>query len=588
VSVIEPESNIAFGLALMDWIQIDFPGDDRHNSGRFMPSLKHLALIGFVAAAIGGCDASSPDNQAREKMNEGRVAAATGDEAGRTRAQSLLTEAANVTDASSASVAQAKAVLGQVQYEAGLEMLRDADRKELEASKIALQIAALGSQLGNSATLVQGYQKQDPIEAKADIQKKIGEVEGGPSQTKWISDANIASLSAADQEVSRVQGEIASRENQIKDLSTRRDALLADADKSLKASESAKGQESVDAYKKYSDTKKQASDLGTQIDLLKGQLMPLQNDLATAQGQQRILQGAIAEFQKQSQTLDTGWKDVQSKIAAQVDLMKEIASGSDSITTQPAENTSAAGKSISVKATILAQTVKESNEARDNAEKMIEDAAKNFEAASSSANNAWREMSELEQQQPQLRSILKIAEEGLSELQFRQQQAVAERVLGELYLSKAEGISARIKLRDLLTPIMQQAGQAMPPELSDAGLDKALKDALEASNQSFKDSLDHLADIIDGRGSGSLADGTKRAASLTRIFVLYGQQQLAILQGNNGAASKAHADAVAAVKAAADLQVMFPTLPGDLAAAIPPPPAPASSPSDAAPATQPG
>ncbi len=203
-----------------------------------MPSLKQLALIGFVAAAIGGCDVSSPDNQAREKMNEGRVAAATGDEAGRTRAQSLLTAAANVSDASSASVAQAKAVLGQVQYEAGLEMLRDADRKELEASKIALQIAALGSQLGNSATLVQGYQKLDPIEAKAEIQKKIEEVQGGPSQAKWISDANIASLSAADQEVSRVQGEIANRENQIKDLGTRRDALLADADKSLKASES--------------------------------------------------------------------------------------------------------------------------------------------------------------------------------------------------------------------------------------------------------------------------------------------------------------------------------------------------------------
>ncbi len=306
--------------------------------------------------------------------------------------------------------------------------------------------------------------------------------------------------------------------------------------------------------------------MGTQIDLLKGQLMPLRNDLASAQGQQQILQGAIAEFQKQSQTLDDGWKDVQSKIAAQVDLMKEIASGSDSSTTQPTDNMNAAGKSIAVKATILAQTVKESNEARDNAEKMIEDAAKNFEAASSSASNAWREMNELEQQQPQLRSILKIAQEGLSELQFRQQQAVAERVLGELYLSKAEGISARIKLRELLTPIMQQAGQTMPPELSDSGLDKALKDALEASNQSFNDSLTHLADIIDGRGSGSLAEGTKRAASLTRIFVLYGQQQLAVMQGNKGAASKAHADAVAAVKAAADLQVMFPTLPGDLAA----------------------
>lgn len=556
-----------------------------------MPSLKQLALISLAAAMIAGCDAGSPDNQARAKMNEGRVAAATGDESGRSKAQTLLTEAANVPDASNASVAQAKAVLGQVQYEAGLEMLREADQKELEASKIALQIAALGSQLGNSATLVQGYQKLDPIAAKAEIQKKIAEVEGGPSQTKWIAEANIASLSAADQEVSRVQGEIANRENQIKDLTTRRDALLADADKSLKASESAKGQASVDAYKKYSDTKKQAADLATQIDLLKGQLMPLQHDFATAQGQQQILQGAISELQKQSQLLDSGWKDVQSKIAAQIDLMKDIASGSDTSSTQPAESASAAGKSIAVKATMLAQTVKESDEARGNAEKMIDDAAKQFAAASASANTAWREMSELVANKPAMASVVQITRAVVAPQVFTVREAAAERILAEMHLAKAAGISARIKLRELLTPIMQQAGQPMPAELSDASLDKQLKDSLDAATEKFKDASDHLADIIDGppgtsTPERSVIENTKKAASITRIFVLYGQQQLAILQGNKGAANKVHSDAIAAVKAAADLQVSFPTLPGDLAAAIPPPPAPASAPSEAT--TQPG
>src|SRR6478672_3154169 len=128
-----------------------------------MPSLTKLAVIGVLAALM-GCDSRSPDNAAREKMNDGRVAA--GDAEGRGKAETLLTEAANTPEASSASVAQAKAILGQVQYESGLELLRDANRKELAASQIALQIAALGAQLGNSATLVEGYRQRNPQSAQ--------------------------------------------------------------------------------------------------------------------------------------------------------------------------------------------------------------------------------------------------------------------------------------------------------------------------------------------------------------------------------------------------------------------------------------
>src|SRR4051812_10275440 len=102
-----------------------------------MRSLKQLALLGLTAALLQGCDAgSNPDAQARAKMNEGRIAAATGDEAGRTKAQTDLTAAAGVSGASNGSVAQAHSVLGQVNYDTGLEMLRDADRKELAASRI--------------------------------------------------------------------------------------------------------------------------------------------------------------------------------------------------------------------------------------------------------------------------------------------------------------------------------------------------------------------------------------------------------------------------------------------------------------------
>src|SRR5207302_1688872 len=164
---------------------------------------------------------------------------------------------------------------------------------------------------------------------------------------KWIADdkTNIASLSAADQEISRIQGEIAKRQNEMKEVDTQRVAALEDAEKAMKTSESTKGRESVDSYKQYSDSKKKASDL---------------------------------------------------------------------------------------QATILAQTVKDADDARQKAIESITSAIEEFGKASDSANTGGREMSELADKQPGVASVVKIAKEVLAPQVYKMRQATAERVLGEM------------------------------------------------------------------------------------------------------------------------------------------------------------
>ena len=85
-------------------------------------------------------------------------------------------------------------------------------------------------------------------------------------------------------------------------------------------------------------------------------------------------------------------------------------------------------------------------------------------------------MSTQASEQPALASVIKIAKEVLSVHAYKLRQATAERVLGEMLLSKAAGISARIKLRELLTPLMAQVQQTMPKELADTTLDGQLID----------------------------------------------------------------------------------------------------------------
>jgi hypothetical protein len=288
-------------------------------------------------------------------------------------------------------------------------------------------------------------------------------------------------------------------------------------------------------------------------------------------------------MEAESKALDDGWKDIQSKIAAQTDLITQIAAAPDP-STQPSDPPSAAGKSIALKATILAATVKDADDAREKAAEAIEAAITEFKKAGDQAGTAGQEMSEQAIQQPALASVIKVAKEVLSVHVFKLREATAQRVLGEMQMSKAAGISSRIRLREMLAQIMQQAQLTMPKEIADTTLDTQLKQTMTDADTGFKDAADQLADIIDGPGSDSIALSTKKAASISRIFLLYDQQQLALLGGDKTAADKAHADAIAAVKAAADMQVSFPTLPGDLAAAIPPPPAPAPT---ETPATEP-
>src|SRR5581483_8604329 len=96
-----------------------------------MPSFKQLAILGLGTALLAGCGDGNPDSQARDKMNEGRIAALKGDEMSIRQAETDLQSAATVSGVSTATSGQAHAVLGQVKYDAGLEILREADRKEL-------------------------------------------------------------------------------------------------------------------------------------------------------------------------------------------------------------------------------------------------------------------------------------------------------------------------------------------------------------------------------------------------------------------------------------------------------------------------
>src|SRR5439155_1552327 len=128
------------------------------------------------------------------------------------------------------------------------------------------------------------------------------------------------------------------------------------------------GQTSVDSFKQASNLRKQAADLGTQIENVKSQIIPLQMDLNVAQGQQAVVNSAIDGLQKQLQLLDEHWKSAQVQITVQQDLAKQITSASSNApATQPEAAPITAGKSIAEKAAVLAQLITQTDALRDQA-----------------------------------------------------------------------------------------------------------------------------------------------------------------------------------------------------------------------------
>src|SRR5207247_4777043 len=153
-------------------------------------------------------------------------------EDGASEAIRILQGAAGQNDASDVVTAQTKAALGEAQYSAAIDALRHVDANEVQGARMTLDIGALARQLAIGGTLIDGYRKGDPKTARAALDQKIAEAQGGPDKPAWftLDKTQIPTLAATTQNISKLQGEIAQKQAQIKQLDDQRTALIKQAD----------------------------------------------------------------------------------------------------------------------------------------------------------------------------------------------------------------------------------------------------------------------------------------------------------------------------------------------------------------------
>jgi hypothetical protein len=538
-----------------------------------------------------GCDTSAnqTDRKVQAEVDRAQTQLAGGDAAG---ARKTLEAVASSADATPLTRAIAKGRLAQTEQDAATKTIQQIALDDQNLHRLMFEISQLASLVDHSRAIAVSYNNYDPKTAQDAITAQIAAAQGGPTNLVWFKQDNTSSpsLAAVTQTISQLQGQLAKQADDLKSLQDQRTQVLEEADKADKSSEISKGQQSVDDFKRGSDLRKQAGDLTVQIEKNQAQTIPLQSDLAVAQGQQTVLQEVIQQYQDQSQTLDTGWKSIQTAVAAQADLQKQIVSGSASAagpaiappTDANANSTPPASADVSLNdkadelGKLLDQLKRERSDALadlNNASQHNRDAAKAGQDYFAILDTLIKEPANAQRpEQNGWKNLQAVAHPSI----YRLKEALAQRELGEMYMSELEDINSLSRLQGEVAKVLLAANLPVPLTLNDATLDQQQKDASDLASAAY----DTAEKEVDGI-TAAAPEPLFKLAKIQHVLTLYGQVQLARVMGKPADALEKLKDTTAARDEAIQTGLPLPPLPPELV----PPPTPTPGAPAAAPAS---
>jgi len=508
------------------------------------------AAVALGLGYAGGCEKLESDVARADK----RVAAQI--EQGETERQGYsgkvqekvpkaLESAAAEAGASNLAKARAKSALAQAELEAGTAVMHDIDAVEAKVGRCVWEIGALAAEVGKSNQLVDRYAKSDPQAALAGIEQRITEAQGGPDKKSWFTPGgeNLPTLGYVKQDISRLEGEIAKLDQQIKSLTEDQKKAEGDAGdlaRQSDAKQDSDAKQSDDSFKQSAELRKKAGDLASQAIVLQDKKVPLEHELKTAQAEQKILEETIKSYEAQREQIKQQWEATQKQMEAQRGFAQTVlgkpvavpaaapAASGDTEGETPAPRRTAAPAIPKTPATINSKVAEMSG--------LVAQARKLREAAQNDLNNAINHFTEA------IDAADKIASEtgrggdatrGLSDIYnaglIRLQAGIAQVRLAELFTGEAASLSARSRLAASVAPVLQKAKVGVPRELDPASLGNELKDAVARADAAWKAATETLGLVIEG---GSVGDETRNAAHIERMLAYYGYGQLKGIAGD--------------------------------------------------------
>ena len=298
-----------------------------------------LAGLFATAAAVAslGCD-DVGDARALRLQEDAAAKRANGTGVGTKAGDSIESELKKVADSdrTSAAIAQGQHAYGQVlvaRTNLKAHTLADAER---EASALLFQIGAALRNADAGRMQADFDRAMDPKATVDAATAFVSTVRGGSGGNgmfavlnKPAGDSNpqLPTLAAAQQEKSRLDGEIAKAQESIASITKQRDAALTQAGTISTAMEKQSSSDRVKSVQQVADLRKQGADFTRQLDEANNQLMRLQADGGLKSAQIEQLTAAVDATEQHSKQLQDGWTQIAAAAASQDKAARAILQG---------------------------------------------------------------------------------------------------------------------------------------------------------------------------------------------------------------------------------------------------------------------
>ncbi|MEM8872681.1 MAG: hypothetical protein AAGD32_00340 [Planctomycetota bacterium] len=475
------------------------------------------AKLALAAAAVtlfmgAGCDdPDSPENKIKAGLANasGSLAAENydalrADLTGLTSTGGSPTELANTYD-----------LLAQVELASARAIRNDANAKLVDVEKRLQDLAGVSSNLADVNRRIAALRSADPGPALQAIDDTVAGLRGaGNAETFTIGDVDIETVGTLEQEVSRLQGEVANLEAQRQQLETTRLAALKRASELFSQADSESGDAGMDTFRNAIVAQKEASNTATQQSQLDVELLAVRGDLEVAQAKLESLAKGVENIEGLKAATETHWETLQNQIAVQQQRAEAKKAEADALIS------GGDGES-------LGEALAQAQSQVEAAKTAFAAAVQRFSEGASQANSAGRDSA------------------APPKAYFDLSTGAAQREQGELLMS----VATSAYLREIIARSAENSGVTLPDALSSsasaADLDanaEAARAILASAEQSFLDA---------SNGGGTLGAEARAAVSDAAAFLTgftrFSLSQVALLTGNDTEAEQALKSAVDAV-----------------------------------------
>jgi len=446
-----------------------------------------------------------------------------------------------------------------------LSLIDQINHKRGAADKLISDIGDLVTDIRGEETILDKWTATDPSRALAkldsDKQRAVG-----PEAVWFPHDQDpIPTAAKAQADITRLTAAIDDTNSHAQALAKQHDDIVAQADQIERQSEGETGQSAVADFKKASDLRKQAADVSVEIDKAHASLVPLTQDLGVANSQLQIVRSAIANMEAISTQMSSSWADLQSRMQATQQRIKDYDSGN--------------APSVESLTADLVKQLDDIKQKRKDAEVELQKAIAQLNMAQAQAVIARRSLPTPANGSTDLvptQAAAKFHVDLNSPESLYIDQADCQRLLGDLYAGEAEDLAAREHLQVTAAPVYayKHVMLKLPPGL-DESLEQQRKDAVAAADDMYT-KADQTLDKPSGATTPRDMTALKNLAISRKIFL---QVDWAILEPDPDAGhlSKAH-DALTRLQGASAKDVPM-YLPAVVAPVVElPPAAPTQSP----------